>query len=453
MILGNFRACAFAAMLFGLAVPAFGQPVQSAEEAQPSDTVAGATDAATALPVFETLYRFPGGKNSRWPRGGVVLDSAGNVYGTTLYPSSCMQGLIVCGIVYKLAPPHGTVKTWTFKILHEFGHTLQDGIGPTGPLTLVGTTLFGTTSAGADPNCGCGEVFSISTTGAGYKKLYVFRTGVPYNPVNGSTPITGVLVVGTSIYGTTSAGGKNGAGVIYTLKTNDTGFRVLHHFSGPANGGSQGELLLGKDNYLYGTQFGGGTYKEGTVFRIARTGAGFQVLYNFKGVNRPGNSTDGAQPEGRLVQLADGTIYGTTAFGGTPGGYGTAWSLKLTAGKWVYKQIRRFTSTNTTREDANLPHSGLVQYGGALYGTGAGGGHFQSGAIYKLTPPRTAGGPWGYVTLRSFVGRNSNGDTPFADVTINKGYLYGSNLTGGRFTSGFNTPCPSGCGTVFRQKL
>ena len=93
---------------------------------------------------------------------------------------------------------------------------------------------------------------------------------------------------------------------------------------------------------FYGTQFGGGTYNEGTVFRISRSGAGFKVLYNFKGVNQPGNSTDGAQPEGRLVQIADGTIYGTTSFGGTPGGYGTAWSLKLIAGKWVYKQIRRF---------------------------------------------------------------------------------------------------------------
>jgi hypothetical protein len=94
-----------------------------------------------------------------------------------------------------------------------------------------------------------------------------------------------------------------------------------------------------------------------------------------------------------------------------------------------------------------------VQFGGALYGTGAGGGHFQSGAIYKLTPPRTVGGAWGYLTLHSFVGRNANGETPFADATISKGFLYGSNLAGGRITSGFGTPCPSGCGTVFRQKL
>ena len=131
MIFGSFRAWAFAAMLLGLAIPAFGQDMRSAEDAQPSDIATASTDRPRQrCRPSRRSTGFAGGKNSRLPRGGVVVDSAGNVYGTTVYPSSCMQGLIVCGIVYKLTPPHGTVKTWTFKILHEFGHTLQDGIGP-----------------------------------------------------------------------------------------------------------------------------------------------------------------------------------------------------------------------------------------------------------------------------------------------------------------------------------
>ncbi len=448
------RSSIFAAIVLGLAAPA---NAQDAAGGVPSVDIIGSTprlpEVGSNTVTFQTLYKFPGGKNSRFPRGGVVVDSFGNVYGTTVYPSNCLPSLVVCGIVYKLKPPNGTVKTWTFSILHEFGHSLQDGIGPTGPLTLVGSTLYGTTSAGADPNCGCGEVFSISTGGTNYKQLYVFRTGIPFNPVHGSTPIAGVLVIGSTIYGTTSAGGLHGAGVLYKLSTSGGGFAVLHHFTGKQNGGPQGELMLGKDGFIYGTQFGGGKYNQGTVFRISKTGSGFQVLRDFKGVDQIGGSIDGANPEGRLAQGSDGTIYGTTSFGGTPSGYGTAWSLKLVNGKWIYSQLRRFNSTNTTREDANLPHSGLVLGpGGVLYGSGAGGGHYQSGALYQLTPPTHPNTPWGYKTLFSFIGRNIVGDTPYGVLRLSNGYLYGENLSGGHITTGFGSLCPDGCGTVFRLK-
>lgn len=457
----NQRLLVLATVVSSLALPALAQGTEPAGDVMRIDIIgsppqpSGVEPAVT--PTFETLYRFPGGTNSRFPHGGVVLDSAGNVYGTTKYPSRCIQGLVVCGIVYKLTPPHGSVKGWTFKILHEFAYInppgRKDGIGPLGPLILKGTTLYGTTSAGANEFCGCGEVFSISTSGTNYKQLHIFTTGIPWNPVNGSTPNSGVLMIGTTLYGTTTAGGKFGAGVLYQLSASGGSFKVLHHFAARFNGGPQGELLLGKDGYIYGTQFGGGAYNEGTVFRIAKSGSGFQVIYNFKGVNQPGNSTDGAQPEGRLAQGSDSTIYGTTGFGGTPSGYGTAWSIKHVGSKWVYKQIRRFNSTDTTREDANLPHSGFVIGStGILYGTGAGGGHYQSGAIYKLTPPTIAGGTWGYKTLHSFHGRDPNGETPYAVLTRANGYLYGANLSGGHITYGFGTPCPDGCGTVFRQK-
>jgi hypothetical protein len=97
------------------------------------------------------------------------------------------------------------------------------------------------------------------------------------------------------------------------------------------------------------------------------------VLYDFLGTIQPGNSTDGADPEGRLAQGADGAIYGTTTFGGTPSGYGTAWSLKLTNGKWVYKRLRRFAA-DSHFNDANTPHAGLViDTNSVLYGAGAGG--------------------------------------------------------------------------------
>ena len=255
------------------------------------------------------------------------------------------------------------------------------------------------------------------------------------------------------MYGTTEGGGDHGSGVLYKLSTDGSGFQVLHQFAGyqgQQTSGPQGELLLGQDGFIYGTQFGGGKYDQGTIFRISKTGSGFEVLYNFLGVNQPGNSTDGADPEGRLAQGADGTIYGTTTFGGTPSGYGTAWSLKLTDGKWVYKQLRRFAA-GSNFNDANLPHAGLViDTNGVLYGAGAGGGVYQSGAVYQLTPPAKADGEWGYKTLYSFKGRNTNGDTPYGPLLLHDHLLFGANVAGGDFTQACNEVSDDGCGTVFR---
>ena len=206
----------------------------------------------------------------------------------------------------------------------------------------------------------------------------------------GTTPIGGLLIdTDGTMYGTTSSGGtgavgvhnSNGAGVIYKISTSGGGFTKLHDFDGDLNGGPQGEMIFGADGAIYGTTYGGGQYNEGVIFRMTKAG-GYQVIYNFMGVNQPGGSTDGAQPEGRLALGPDGTIYGTTSFGGTPSGYGTAWSIKLVNGTWVYKQLYRFGSPG------NLPHSGLIMGSdGTLYGTGAGGGAYQSGVIYRLLPP------------------------------------------------------------------
>jgi uncharacterized repeat protein (TIGR03803 family) len=290
------------------------------------------------------------------------------------------------------------------------------------------------------------------TDGSGYQEFRVFGPNLS-KPANGTTPIGGLLIDGDTMYGTTSAGGEHGSGVLNKLSTSGSGFQVLHQFAGyqgQQTGGPQGELLLGQDGFIYGTQFGGGKYDQGTIFRISKTGSGFEVLHDFLGTIQPGNSTDGADPEGRLAQGADGTIYGTTTFGGTPTGYGTAWSLKLTGGKWVYKQLRRFAA-GSHFNDANLLHAGLViDTNGVLYGADAGGGVYQGGAVYELTPPATVSGEWGYKTLMSFKQRNTNGDDPYAPLLLHDHLLYGANISGGDFTPACNAVSNDGCGTVFR---
>jgi uncharacterized repeat protein (TIGR03803 family) len=248
-----------------------------------------------------------------------------------------------------------------------------------------------------------------------------------------------------TMYGTTSAGGKHDGGVVY--KVTGGSYSVLYDLPGNPNNpasGPFGELMFGTDGAIYGTSYGNGKYNQGYVFRLT-TGGSFENLYNFLGVNQPGNSHDGAQPEGRLALGKDGTIYGTTTFGGSPSGYGTAWSIKAAAGgKWDYKQLYIFGSPG------NLPHSGLViGPSGVLRGVGAGGGQYQSGVIYSLTESKS--GKWEYTLLHSFKDRDPGGDTPYATLFFQDGVLYGTTLTGGHVTD--NGDCINGCGTVFQFVL
>jgi len=406
--------------------------------------------ATTTVPPFTLLYQFPGTKDVYDPRGGLAMDSKGNLYGTTYYGGKSSTS----GVIYRLTPPKSGNGLWTYTLLHS-GTLFKQGIAPTAPLTIVGETIYGTMGAGGSPACGCGVVFKISTNGTGYHEFHVFGPDFPAKQVHGATPWGGLLIIGDTMYGTTTAGGKYYNGVLFKMSTGGGGYSVLHHFEPQPgcpvdecqNSGPEGELVLGKDGLIYGTQFGGGKYNQGMIFRIAKNGSGFQDLYDFKGVNQPGNSTDGAQPQGRLAVGSDGTIYGTTAFGGTPSDYGTAWSWSAADG---YHQLYRFEAYDFY--SANIPHSGLVIDGNVLYGAGAGGGEYQCGAIYKLTPP-TSGTLWNYNTLYSDACFPSDpaGDIAFADLLLNNHLLYGANAAGGPATENCEvTDTNIGCGTVFR---
>jgi uncharacterized repeat protein (TIGR03803 family) len=251
-------------------------------------------------------------------------------------------------------------------------------------------------------------------------------------------PNRGLLIANGIIYGTTNAGGANGSGIIYSMSTSGANFTDMHDFAGDPNGGPQGMMIFGQDGAIYGTQFGGGQYNQGVIWRMT-TGGSYQVLYNFLGNIQPGNSTDGATPEGPVALGPDGTIYGTTSSGGDPSGDGTAWSIKLVNGTWVYKQIYEFNG-NT---GGSLPHGGrILASDGALYGTTAGGGIYGGGTFYKLTPNGSA---WSYVTLHNFIPLDPNGDSPYGDLLYANSKFYGMNLTGGVVSQ-----CDNGCGTVFQ---
>ena len=425
----------------------------------------GATVPALAqTPGLNTIYTFPTGNSGTTgyhPWGGLAMDTSGALYGTTYYGGNCPINYPYCGTIYKLTPPAAGQTAWSYSFLHGFsqmvqiGNNNEDGIEPVSPLTYYNGVLYGTASAGGDTGCGCGIVFSITPSGT-YTILHTFDPFVPgamdvNQWPNGTTPIGGLLISNGTIYGTTNAGGlngalgpdmTNGAGILYSMNTGGGSFSILHNFDGSLNTGPQGMIIFGQDGAIYGTQFGGGQYNQGVIWRMP-IGGTYQVLYNFLGNSQPGGSSDGANPEGRLALGSDGTIYGTTTHGGDPSGDGTAWSIKLTNSTWVYTQLYKFNGTTAT----SLPHSGLILAAdGALYGTAAGGGTYGGGAFYKLLPN---GSTWTYITLHNFKQLDVNGDDPYGDLLYANNNFYGMNLTGGAVSQ-----CSSiGCGTVFQLNL
>lgn len=146
----------------------------------------------------KVLYSFAGGDDGAQPVSGVVMDQAGNLYGTT-----ANEG-IGSGTVFKLAPDG------TETVLHSFT-CKKDGCGPDGALIADGTgTMYGTTGAGGHKE---GVVFSISPDGD-ERTLYAFERG----GADGASPLFGPAAQGNYLYGMTTFGGASNKGVIYRLE-------------------------------------------------------------------------------------------------------------------------------------------------------------------------------------------------------------------------------------------
>ena len=270
--------------------------------------------------------------------------------------------------------------------------------------------LYGTTSGGGA--FGQGTIFVSKYSGT-------LTNLVSFDGTNGAQPLAG-LVAGLdgNFYGTTSAGGDFDRGTVFSLGV-DGSLTVVNSFDGTNGARPLAALLLGTNGDYYGTTSAGGTYDQGTVFSVTPAGE-LTTLFSFAG-------SDGAHPSGRLLQGSDGTLYGTTAAGGA-NGYGTVFSVTPSG---TFNTLHAFTGTN----DGAGPQAGLA-FGtnGSLYGTTAGGGTNDldtggDGTVFSIT---TAGA---FSTLRIFD--RTNGASPFGELLLGlDGRVYGTTVSGGAFDKG-----------------
>ncbi len=242
---------------------------------------------------------------------GLVADSGGNLYGTTLFGGKkCVPG--GCGTVFRLAPDGAET------VLHAFSGRF-DGKFPRARMAMDGTgNLYGTTSEGGEgcpPNRdGCGTVFKIAPDGT-ESILYAFHGGS-----DGSNPTAGLILDDAgNLYGTTLYGGAFGDGVVFALAP-DGVETVLHLFTGGISDGAgpTGSLVSDDQGNLFGvTEFGGGSGCEssgcGTVFKITPQGEE-SVLHAF------GGGSDGTDPVAGLFRDRDGqSIWNDASTGGNTG--------------------------------------------------------------------------------------------------------------------------------------
>jgi uncharacterized repeat protein (TIGR03803 family) len=267
--------------------------------------------------------------------------------------------LLFCGAL--------TVPCYGETILHFFTGAPNDGDRPFGDLTLSDSTLYGTTGNGGSSS-NAGTVFSINTDGSNYKILHSFAGA----PSDGSKPAADLTLSGSTLYGTTGEGGSSGRGTVFSINTDGSNYKVLYSFAGSNDGRTPLAGLTLSDSTLYGTTNEGGTSDVGTIFSINTDGSNYRVLHSFARA-----SNDGIGPRADLA-LSGATLYGTTNEGGTSD-VGTIFSINTDGSN--YRVLYSFAGGSN---DGVYPQ-GLTFSGSTLYGTTNAGGGSNAGTIFSFS--------------------------------------------------------------------
>jgi uncharacterized repeat protein (TIGR03803 family) len=347
-------------------------------------------------PSVVTLASF-NGTNGNGPECDLLMDGSGNLYGTA-YSGGAQND----GVVFKLAQGSGTITT-----LASFNGT-NGGLPRAGLLMDGSGNLYGT-AYGGGPSGNYGTVFELAQGSGTITDLALF------NGTNGKWPWCTLLMDGSgNLYGTASQGG-GGPGDVFEIAQRSGTITDLAAFNGNNGSTPQAGLIMDSSGNLYGTAYIGSA--DGTVFELMHGSGTISALATF-------NGTNGDAPHCPLIMDASGNLYGTTHGGGASGN-GT-----------VFELVHGSSSTITTLASFNGsngsgPYGGLLMdASGNLYGTTRTGGVYGSGTVFALAP-----GSGTITTLASFNG--NNGSSPWAGLVMDSGgNLYGTTAGGGAYGDG-----------------
>lgn len=356
--------------------------------------------------TFKVLYRLQGGDGGGYPLG-LVQDAAGNLFGYALD-----FGSGGCGIVFELMKPAVAGRAWRFQTLYAFqGKT--DGADPSGLSLGPDGTLIGTTDRGGRGPCtdpiegtlvGCGTIFQLSppaTPGDAWTETILHRFA---RGTDGAIPVGNPLIVGGALYGVTVQGGGGkctdsdgivaGCGTVYKLaeaKPGEWTESVTYAFQGGTEGASPiGNLGIDRAGAFYGVTATGGVAHspasdpggDGIVYRLTQaTGVAGLTL---KVIHTLGATGDGRSPDGGVIVMPDGTVFGTTNLG-PDGFFGTLFRVsppRASGGEWTESVLAKFPPTGGVYPAGTIARD----CAGALYGVTLYGGYYNSGTVYRVVP-------------------------------------------------------------------
>ena len=300
------------------------------------------------------IYNFKGGRDGSNPFGGLAIDKRGNLYGTTesggdLKAPACASG---CGTVFKLTPPSNPGEPWTKIILHSFTNVSGDGAVPFGRLLVdANGIIYGTTSAGGQ--YGGGIVFRLKKRGSTYVESVLYGFGG--FPGDAGGPQYGVTIdAAGNIFGSTAYLGLYTFGAAYELTPPTSGNTwketILYNFGGTADGPyiPAGEPVLDASGDFFGTASqGGGGLNGGTIYELTPPAAG-QTAWQYVALFDYTLYHNGYSPQGLVFNPATGSYLGTTTYGGPPNSCGSAYQLSPPGadGQWQYDVIHSFTGSD-----------------------------------------------------------------------------------------------------------
>jgi uncharacterized repeat protein (TIGR03803 family) len=328
-----------------------------------------------------TLYAFTGGNDGGNPQAGLVGDAQGNLYGTTYAGGANGEG-----VVFELSPPAKGATAWTETVLWTFTGGNDGGL-PTGALILdKAGNIYGTTDQGGTGVVG--TVFELSPPAKSGKPwtetvLYNFTGnndgGEPYGRM--------LLASDGNLYGTTAGYGQYNYGTIFKLTApsggGSWGFSVLHGFAGGADGEVPRDgLIQGPNGTLYGDTAGFDD-SYGNVFSLQTDGSAYTVLWTVTG----GQGFTGNGPWQTVSLDSSGNLYGATLADGESAS-GEVFELSPpAAGKtaWKAKVLHAFQPNAKGEIAYTSVLVGTDGLYGTSYGE-AGESGFYPGTVWRIAP-------------------------------------------------------------------
>jgi uncharacterized repeat protein (TIGR03803 family) len=309
--------------------------------------------------------------------GGLFMDAAGNLYGATLFGGSSNNG-----VVFQLTPNQGHTG-WTKTVLYNFCSQPNciDGAEPNGGLIIdAAGNLYGTTRSGGSPVAGV--VFELTPnqgrTAWTETVLYNFCSQAPPLCTDGSTPYAGLIMdTAGNLYGTTSADGHWGGGVVFELTPNQdhtawtqTALTSLCNRIALCDHGPQAGVIMDSAGHLFGTASYAGT--DGMVFALTnvnqtwiQTALALFCCYD-------------QVPQAGLIMDAAGNLYGTT-YGDGLNARGSA--FLLTANQFTERTLYSFCSQLSCADGSHSSAGLIMDAAGNLYGTTVAGGNSNNGGV------------------------------------------------------------------------